>query len=421
MSELRRELGVPGAVVTGLGSILGTGVFVSLAIAAGWTSEWLWLVVVAAALLATFNGLSSAQLAAAHPVSGGTYEYGTVYVHPFAGLAAGWLFLVAKSASAATAALGSAAYLLHVTGADPGLRVPVALGIGILLVVVVLSGVSRTTVVNASILIITIGGLIAYIVAGLLEGTAHVATVTVGDESTVSFLTATALVFVAFTGYGRIATLGEEVQEPERTIPIAVIVTLIVSALLYLGVAWVSTRTFAGVRSFASSVDGDAAPLEVIASAWELPWVALAVSIAAVTAMLGVLLNLVLGLSRVVLAMGRRGHLPSGLGKIRDGSPQVAVVAVGAAVVALVLIGDVRTTWSISAVTVLLYYGITNVAALRLPRGQRRFWVWLPWAGLLTCAGLAAFVELNAWLIGVGVAVVGVAVSSVLARRADRT
>lgn len=420
MSELRRALGVPGAVVTGLGSILGTGVFVSLAIAAGWTSRWLWLVVVAAALLATFNGLSSAQLAAAHPVSGGTYEYGTVYVHPFAGLAAGWLFLVAKSASAATAALGSAAYLLHVTGADPVLRVPVALGIGVLLVVVVLGGVSRTTVVNASILTITISGLLAYIVFGLLEGTAHVATLTFEGRSPVSFLTATALVFVAFTGYGRIATLGEEVHEPERTIPIAVIVTLISSALLYLGVAWVSTRTFAGALSFASSVDGDAAPLEVIATAWERPSVALAVSIAAVTAMLGVLLNLVLGLSRVVLAMGRRGHLPSGLAKIRDSSPQMAVIAVGAAVIALVLIGDVRTTWSISAVTVLLYYGITNVAALRLPRGQRRFWAWLPWAGLFTCLGLAAFVELSAWLIGVGVAVLGVAVSSVFARQTDR-
>ncbi len=406
---------MPGAVITGLGSILGTGVFVSLAIAAGWTSRWLWLAVVAAALLATFNGLSSAQLAAAHPVSGGTYEYGTVFVHSSAGLAAGWLFLVAKSASAATAALGSAAYLLHLVGGDRALRVPIAFGIAVLLIAVVLGGVQRTTIVNTSILAVTVGGLLAYIVAGLTEASAT-ATVQLGDASPVSFLTATALVFVAFTGYGRIATLGEEVQEPERTIPIAVIATLAVSALLYLGVAWVSTRTMGGL-SFAEAVDGDAAPLEVVASAWERPGIARVVSIAAVAAMLGVLLNLVLGLSRVVLAMGRRGHLPPILGRVDDGSPRMAVLAVGILLLGLVAVGDVRTTWSISAVTVLLYYAITNMAAIRLPVDKRRFWRWLPWAGLATCAGLAVFVEAAAWLAGMGIVLVGIALSHALARR----
>ena len=108
MKQLQRELGLAGATVTGLGSILGTGVFVSLAIAAGITGPSVILAIVLAAGLALCNALSSAQLAAAHPISGGTYEYGYKYLSPRLGFTAGWLFLCAKTASAATAALGFA-------------------------------------------------------------------------------------------------------------------------------------------------------------------------------------------------------------------------------------------------------------------------------------------------------------------------
>lgn len=411
MSSLERALGLPGAVVTGLGSILGTGVFVSLAIAAGQTTKWLWLAVLAAGALATFNGLSSAQLAAAHPVSGGTYEYGTVFVHPVAGLAAGWLFLVAKSASAATAALGAAAYLLHVLGADADLRVPVALGIGSLLVVVVLRGIRRTAIVNAAVVGVTVVGLGIYIGVGATQPTGWSGIVELSPTPLTSFLAATALVFVAFTGYGRIATLGEEVRDPSVTIPRAVIATLAVSAILYAGVAAVSTLTADGIF-FAQTVDGDAAPLEVMARGWGATTTAAVVSIAAITAMVGVLLNLVLGLSRVVLAMARRNHLPTGLARIDDGSPNRAVLVVGGFVLLLVLIGDVRTTWGLSAVTVLLYYAITNLSALRLPSVDRRFWRWLPWAGLTACVGLAFFVDPLSWLAGAGIVAMGIALSS---------
>lgn len=104
--SLARVVGLWGAVWMGLGSILGPGVFVSLGIAAGIVGGGVVVAVALAALVATASGLSSAQLAAAHPVSGGTYEYGHAFVHPAAGFAAGWMFLAAKSASAATAALG---------------------------------------------------------------------------------------------------------------------------------------------------------------------------------------------------------------------------------------------------------------------------------------------------------------------------
>nr|MBP9225705.1 amino acid permease [Verrucomicrobiales bacterium] len=114
--RLQPRLGVFGAMMMGLGSIVGTGVFVSIGIAAGIAGPSVILAVALAALVAICNGLSSAQLAANHPVSGGTYEYGYQYLNSWLGFTAGWMFLLAKSASAATAALGFSGYLLSAMG-----------------------------------------------------------------------------------------------------------------------------------------------------------------------------------------------------------------------------------------------------------------------------------------------------------------
>src|SRR5690606_6265630 len=147
-----RVVGVPGAVLMGLGSILGTGIFVSLGIAAGVTGPSVIFAVVAAAAVATFNGLSSAQLAASHPVSGGTYEYGYRYLNPTLGFTAGWMFLCAKSASAATAALGFAGYVLVLAGSSTATyRVALALAAVALLTLLVAGGMSRSSRANGVI------------------------------------------------------------------------------------------------------------------------------------------------------------------------------------------------------------------------------------------------------------------------------
>ena len=138
--SLKRELGLLGAVMMGLGSIVGTGVFVSIGIAVGITGPSVILAIAVAAMVATCNALSSAQLAANHPVSGGTYEYGYKYLHPVLGFLAGWMFLCAKSASAATAALGFSSYLLHMFEFSNSGNVAVAAAVTSLLTVVILSG-----------------------------------------------------------------------------------------------------------------------------------------------------------------------------------------------------------------------------------------------------------------------------------------
>jgi APA family basic amino acid/polyamine antiporter len=426
--SLRRDIGVAGAVLLGLGSILGTGVFVSSGIAAGVAGPAVIVAVALAAFVATCNALSSAQLAASHPVSGGTYEYGYRYLTPSLGFMAGWMFLCAKSASAATAALGFAGYVLGAAApaaAGPAWRAGLGVGAVLVLTLLVAGGIRRSNRTNAVIVALTLAALLAFILAGLpaaLAGTrAHFAPFFGTGDSARSLLEATALMFVAFTGYGRVATLGEEVHDPGRTIPRAIVITLLVSALLYLCVTFVAVGA-AGAPAFAAATRGAAAPLEVIARSFSVPLVAWLVAAGAVTAMLGVLLNLILGLSRVVLAMSRRDDLPSGLAHIHEGSaaPRRAVFCVGLLIAALALIGDVKLTWSFSAFTVLLYYACTNLAALRLPAAARRYPRWIAVAGLLACASLAFWVDVRAWASGLALLVVGLGwhkVAQHLARR----
>lgn len=428
-SSLARAVGVPGAVLMGLGSILGTGIFVSIGIAAEVTGPSVILAVAVAAAVATFNGLSSAQLAASHPVSGGTYEYGYRYLSPTLGFTAGWMFLCAKSASAATAALGFAGYVAVAVGASADTyRVALALVAVALLTAIVAGGMRRSNRANTVIVLLTLVALLGFVGFGLPSALDGAGTNLDdffggnGEGSGVSgFLHATALMFVAYTGYGRIATLGEEVREPQKNIPRAIIVTLVSTAAIYAAVAFVAVASV-GAGGLADATKRAAAPLEVIARSFEVPAIARVVAAGAVTAMLGVLLNLLLGLSRVVLAMARRGDMPSRLASVdvERSSPTAAVLLVGAIIAGLASIGSVKTTWSFSAFTVLIYYALTNLAALRLPPEARLYPRLVPAMGLTCCLGLAFWVEPQIWASGLVLIAAGLVWHGVARKRAER-
>lgn len=423
--SLKRHVGLWGAVMMGLGSIVGTGIFVSLGLAAGIAGPAVLIAIAIAALVAMCNALSSAQLAASHPVSGGTYEYGYKYLHPSLGFTAGWMFLCAKSASAATAALGFSGYMLHLVGVtDARLIMPIAVATAIVFTFIVLGGISRSNRANMVIVSITLFVLGLLVIAGLFtwagqnggERMAHFSPFFAAEEDAPqsgfdqlhALMYASALMFVAYTGYGRIATLGEEVNEPRKTIPRAIIVTLIVSALLYAGVGMVSIA-LVGSEALGHAAMSAAAPLELVAQKINLPMLPVLVSIGAMTAMLGVLLNLILGLSRVVLAMGRRNDLPRVTSHVnaKTSSPSVAVMMVGVIVAALAATGSIKTTWSFSAFTVLIYYAITNLAAIRLPVQDRLYWRVIPWMGLGACVFLAFWVDWQIWVTGLALIAIG--------------
>ncbi len=396
--QLQRVIGLPGAVMLGLGSIVGTGVFVSLGLGADIAGTMLLPAIALAGLVAMANGLSSAQLAANHPVSGGTYEYGHRWLNPSLGFAAGWLFLCAKSASAATAALGFAWYV------HPDLMLPVALCLVAGVTLLSLTGLQRSNTVNIAIVSLVLLSLGAFVVGGGLELIAHPQRLQplFDPQRLPDFLQAAALMFVAFTGYGPVATLGEEIQEPRRNIPRAVIVTLVISLLLYLAVAAVSLANLDGAHDRFTTLVG----LADCFSGSQLSWI---LTTGAAIAMVSVLLNLVLGLSRVVLAMGRREDLPKATARIREGSgvPAVATLVVCVLIAGLVCLGDPSLTWSFSAFTVLVYYALTNLCAIRLKPEERLYPGWIAWAGLIGCLSLAFFVEWRVMLAGLGLIAVG--------------
>lgn len=416
---LRRDVGLPGAVLLGLGSMVGTGVFVSVGIAAGVAGPSVVAATFLAALLAAANGLSSAQLASAHPVSGGTYEYGYRWLSPAFGFSAGWMFILAKSASAATAALGLSGYALDLLGGGgDGWHVPVAVAAALAITAFVAGGIRRSNLGNAVVVGVALTGLALLVAASLprvaAEGIDRFTPLLPpgdgGGGGVGALLHGTALMFVAYTGYGRIATLGEEVRDPRRVIPRAIVVTMGVVTLLYLGVATAGVGVL-GADAFGEAAERTAAPLEAVAAALGVPLLPELIAIAAVAAMAGVLLNLVLGLSRVLLAMARRRDAPRLLARVDAGrgSPVASVWACGLLVAAIALVGDVRTTWSFSAFTVLVYYAITNLAALRLPAKDRLYPRWIAAAGLLGCLALAFWVEREVWLAGLALLAVGLA------------
>ena len=389
----------------GLGSIIGTGVFISLGIGASIAGPMILPAIGLAGLVALCNGLSSAQLAANHPVSGGTYEYGHRWLNPSLGFVAGWMFLCAKSASAATAALGFALYL------NPENSLPIALAIVWVITAITLLGIQRTNTINTLIVGAVLLSLIAFVVFGAPAISANPQNwqSALDGENLKNLLPVTALMFVAFTGYGRIATLGEEVTEPRRTIPRAIIATLVTTTVIYIVVTWVALAN-AG-NQFSS--------LAIIAQTFSGPSLVKVLTAGAIIAMASVLLNLVLGLSRVVLAMGRRSDLPKATARITDSTkvPAVATIVVGCLITGLVYVGDMKLTWSFSAFTVLVYYALTNLCAIRLKIEERLYPSWVSYIGLFACLCLAVFVEGRIILTGLSLIALGLALRWLFVKR----
>lgn len=394
--SLQRRIGLAGATAFGLGAILGTGVFVTVVTATQQHGGTVLIGIALAALAAVCNGLSSAQLAAAFPVSGGTYEYAYRVLNPWLGFTAGWLFLCAKCASAAAAALGAAGYVqLWLPHAAQIPAVLISVMILFCVGLITLSGIRWANGFNLVLVVVSLSSLAFFVgEVALSQERYEVQVVPSSSLSVWGTLQAAAIMFVAFTGYGRIATMGEEVQAPRRTIPRAVIVTLILTAGVYLCVALATLR----LLSISDSAEPPQNLLELASphvSHLAIVWL----TVGALAAMLAVENNLILGLSRVVLAMGRRGDLPARLAQLnqQNTSPTAALILVVMSIGLVILISDFKIAWEFSALTVLVYYGITNVCALRLDKSQRLFPPWVSILGVMLTFGLAVFIQPKVW------------------------
>jgi APA family basic amino acid/polyamine antiporter len=404
VTTLARRLGVRDAIVIGLGSMLGAGVFVVFApatAAAGGVGMLIALGV--AGLVAFCNATSSARLAARYPESGGTYVYGRERLGEFAGFLAGWGFVTGKTASCAAMALTIGAYLW------PGQARLVAVAAVAAVTTVNLGGVEKTARATRWLVALTLAVLGTAAVVGIAAGPVRWSSFdSLADTGVRGILTAAGLLFFAFAGYARIATLGEEVREPSRTIPRAIPVALALVLAIYLALAVISLGVL-GPSRLASA----AAPLAEVVSAAGLPGLAWVVRVGAAVAVTGVLLALVAGVGRTALAMARRRDLPAVLDAIhpRRRVPHRAELIVAAAVVGLVAIGDIRDAIGFSSCAVLVYYAIANASALTLGREPaRRLPVQVIAAlGLVGCVVLAFSLPVSSVVAGFGVLAGGAA------------
>ncbi|MFG3152999.1 APC family permease [Streptomyces sp. NPDC048219] len=408
--ELRRTLGVDDAVVVGLGSMIGAGIFAALAPAARAAGSGLLPALAVAAVVAYCNAMSSARLAARYPASGGTYVYGRERLGEFWGYLAGWSFVVGKTASCAAMALTVGAYVW------PGQAHAVAVAAVVALTAVNYGGMRKSARLTRVIVAVVLAVLASVVVVCLGPGRAGAGRLDVGlSGGADGVLQAAGLLFFAFAGYARIATLGEEVRDAARTIPRAVPLALGITLAVYGCVASAVLSVLGPVGLGRAS-----APLADAVRAAGVPELAPVVRAGAAVAALGSLLALVLGVSRTTLAMARDRHLPGALAAVhpRYRVPHRAELAVGAAVAVLAATVDVRGAIGFSSFGVLAYYAVANASAWTLDS--------VPTArvvsalGLVGCAVLAFSLPVVSVGVGVGVLAVGVVAYAVRGRPAPR-
>ncbi|WJY51961.1 APC family permease [Streptomyces chengbuensis] len=405
--ELRRSLGVSDAVVIGLGSMVGAGVFVALApaAAAAGTGPLLLLALGLAAVVAYCNATASARLAARHPASGGTYVYGRERLGPFWGYLAGWGFVVGKTASCAAMALTVGAYV------RPEHAHAVAVAAVVALTAVNYGGVQKSARLTRVIVAVVLAVLAAVVVTSFTSPAADPGLLLSGGPGGGAWgvLQAAGLLFFAFAGYARIATLGEEVRDPARTIPRAIPVALGIALTVYVGVAC-AVLSVLGV----DELGGATAPLADAVRAAGAEGLVPVVRAGAAVAALGSLLALILGVSRTTLAMARDGHLPRTLAAVhpRFRVPHHAELAVGAVVAVVAATADVRGAIGFSSFGVLVYYAIANASAWTLGSRGRVLTV----VGLAGCLVLAFALPLSSVVAGAAVLAAGAVAYAVRAR-----
>lgn len=394
-APLDRRLGLGGSVAVGMSAMVGAGLFVVFPPAVSAAGDGLLVALAIAAVVAGCNAISSARLARRHPVAGGTYVYGRERLGPFWGHLAGWSFIAGKVASCAAMAFALGTYLWP-EHARLGALVAVAA-----FTAINLAGVEKSAAVSIP-LVAGVVGIVTVAVVVMFAGSDGSSP----DLPTTSggVLEAAGLLFFAFAGYARLATLGEEVREPARTIPRAIAVTFVLVLALYTAAALALLHVLGGA-SLADATRPFVAGVNAADAHALVAWVLVAAALAAG----GALLSLMLGVSRTVLAMARDGHLPAQLAAVsqRTKVPHLGEIAVGVVVATLICFGDLVTSVAFSSFCVLIYYAIANASAWTLSSAV------LPrlisGLGLAGCAALALSLPPSTILVGAIVVGVGAA------------
>lgn len=393
----------------GLGSMIGAGIFAALGPAAHAAGSGLLIGLAVAAVVAYCNATSTARLAAVYPTSGGTYLYGRERLGDFWGYVAGWGFVVGKTASCAAMALTVGAY------AWPSHAHTIAALAVIALTGVNYVGVQKSAWLTRAIVTFVLLVLTGVVIAVSISGVAMFDRLSTTGSPAGGVVQAAGLLFFAFAGYARIATLGEEVRDPARTIPRAIPLALGITLVVYTVIA-VAALLALGPHQLADATAPLSEAVRVAGAAWLVP----AVRVGAAVAALGSLLALLLGVSRTTLAMARDRHLPHVLAAVHPKFqvPHRAELSIGLIVTVLAAIADVRSAIGFSSFGVLIYYAIANASAFTLRPDEGRPARAIPIVGGLGCVVLAFALPLTSVLSGV--TVIGLGVAAYVVRRTVR-
>lgn len=401
--SLARRLGNVDAVTIGLGSMIGAGVFAAFAPAAQAAGSGLLIGLGLAAIVAYTNAMASAQLAAQYPTSGGSYVYGRERLGEWWGFLAGWGFVIGKTASCVAMALTFATYV-----APPGWEKVVAIAAVVGLAAVNYRGVTRTAALTRIIVTVVLIALAIVVAAAWIAGGADPARAEFGNALSSGWygiLQSAGLMFFAFAGYARIATMGEEVRDPRRTILRAIRIALTVAVIVYAVVAFTALATLGP-----STLQASAAPLADVAQASSWSWAVPVIRIGGAAASLGALLALIAGVGRTTFAMARNDDLPRPLAAVHERFrvPHRAEIALAIAVSFLVLTVDLRGAIGFSSFGVLLYYLVTNLAAYTQTGENRMFPRALQILGAILCVALVATLPLSSIVGGIVMFAVGI-------------
>jgi len=407
--ELKRTLNVFDATSIGIGAIVGAGIFVVTGISAGLAGPAVVLSVLISGAIASLTALSFAELSSAIPKEGGAYAYAHETISPFAGFMVGWLWLISNIVAGAAISIGLASYIAILIPSIP-LKL-IAISACIIVTLVNLFGIKESSLVNNVLVLVKISVLCFFMAVGMFHLTPK-NLVPLMPNGWIGVFQGAALIFFAYAGFARITTVAEEVKNPERTIPMSILLSLGICMALYT----LTSFTAVGLVNYRDlALSGS--PLSDAAMATGNPLASLVVTLGAITATTSVLLTTIIGLSRVSFAMSRNLQLPRFVGKVhaRFRTPYVSIITVGVAMTLLASFADLKQVVAVSSFASLCYYATTNVSAFFLRKRNRThigtfkapLYPVFPLLGLASCIILIFFLTYDSVLIGTVAAIAG--------------
>jgi basic amino acid/polyamine antiporter, APA family len=391
---LKREIGLFGATALGIGAIIGSGIFIVTGIVAGMAGPAMIISVLIAGVIALFSALCVAELSAYLPEEGGTYAYAQKLISPFAGFIAGWIWVFSNIFVGAAVSLGFAHYFATLFPALPvkGIAVIICL----IFIIINYIGLKESTILNNTLVTLKVLILLFFIAFGLgFFSTTNLTPLAPAGIS--GILSGAALIFFAYTGFARVTIMAEEVQNPRVTIPRSIYLALAISTILYIFVSIIAVG-LVGAPALSQSGSPLADAIRVTGSS---PAVLL-ISTGAMIATASVLLTTIMGISRIVFAMSRKGDLPVFLNRLhpRFNTPHYAIWLSGACMIAAILLADLTLVVAVSTFAMLVFYLIADIAAFKIPSDYQQFPRIVPVIGAVSCIALIGFLTTNSWIIG---------------------